>query len=381
MSVLGLRTASGAMVLVVLFSSCGGASAPSPTSAPTYAVERRPHVRHAAEDVEPSAFLATCADSPAAVEGESWPPYTPDSRWQEQVAKAKERYRTRQAAYRPHLQVYSATGDYLNYGATLNYHNDPSIAFDDRGIPMANYDGRREYNPVTVAQYALSQHGRYLRGWEDADEFLRAADALLELQDSDGGLRYPFAYTYYLTGEVLEPGWVSGLAQGQALSVYARAYALTKDARYLEAGDAAFAFLTRWHSDGGTMDTLAHLDPSLDGYGFFMEYPVGEPFYTLNGFTFTLLGLYDWSQSPAPGAAHAGMALHCGTRTLERILPYYDAGGLSTYDLGHLAGAQWPNIQAEYHAIHIYTAYALNSVLPSEVLRNQVARWREQVDE
>lgn len=380
MSVLGLRTASGAMVLVVLFSSCGGTSGQGPTPAPTYAVAAMPHVRHAAEDVEPATYLAECARSEAPAEGESWPAYTPDGKWGEQVAKAKERYRTRQAAYRPHLQIYSATGDYLNYGATLNYHDDPSVAFDERGVPMASYSGRKEYNPVTVAQYALSQHGRYLRGKGSADEFLRAADALLELQDENGALRYPFDYTYYLTGEVLERGWVSGLAQGQALSVYARAYALTHDQRYLEAGDLALAFLTRWHSDGGTMDTLAHLDPSLDGYVWFMEYPVGEPFYTLNGFTFTLLGLYDWSQSPAAGAEQASLALGCGMRTLERVLPYYDAGGLSTYDLGHLAGASWPNIQPEYHAIHIYTLYALNSVLPSPILRAQVERWREQVD-
>lgn len=86
------------------------------------------------------------------------------------------------------------------------------------------------------------------------------------------------------------------MAQGVALSALARAYNATKDARYLEAGERSLAFISVEKKDGGAKTSLADLHPSLKGYVYFLEYQTEPDVYTLNGYMFALLGLYDWGR-------------------------------------------------------------------------------------
>ena len=48
--------------------------------------------------------------------------------------------------------------------------------------------------------------------------------------------------------------------------------------------------------------------------------------------------------------------------TLHRILPYYDLGGFTAYDLSHLMYHRSPHIGANYHAVYIFLLHALVSI-------------------
>lgn len=279
---------------------------------------------------------------------------------------------------------YDAMGDFLGFGHNDNYEADPDLRWDAAGAPLVEYGGAYYRNPVTAAQYALTLYGRTLRGLADNSRFLAAVDVLLTMQDSRGAFPAPYPFPYYRTGEVLDPGWVSGMAQGQALSVLRRAYGLTGDARYRAAGDAALEFLLTGPQDGGPMNTLGRLDPGLQRFITFEEFATAEPHYTLNGFVFTLLGLYDWSTiDRAPGDTTSGIAARlfdCGLATALYTLPYYDVGGFSAYDLGHILTEGPPNVQPEYHAIHLDLLGALYEISGEPGLLQWLTEWSRAVD-
>merc|ERR1712226_1084295 len=63
--------------------------------------------------------------------------------------------------------------------------------------------------------------------------FWKSVDSLTSDYDDAGG--YPMPVTRKIEGyDNLEPGWYSAMSQGQAMSVLARAYHLSKDASYFK---------------------------------------------------------------------------------------------------------------------------------------------------
>lgn len=272
----------------------------------------------------------------------------------------------------------------MSYGRVRTYGVGEEMQYDDDDIPMINY-GTYEYNPLTIAQYALTVYGRYLHGGDEADRerFLEVMEGLLKRQDEDGAFRYMFTWEYHLGEEPFEPGWVSGLTQGVALSALARAYDLTGDERFREAGDVSLEFMLTPISEGGTLTTLEDLAPELANYVFISEYPHDPVYYTLNGFMYSMVGLYDWADVMAgtPGADLAARYLECTTKTLELILPLYDVGGFTAYDLAQvMLGAESTNLNPHYHAVHIYLLHALDSIEENARFKMFEERWAEYVD-
>lgn len=277
---------------------------------------------------------------------------------------------------------YDSFDKYLNYAKYKKFRESDRVRFDEEGIPLVKYGADFHYNPVTVSQFALTQYSRYMEGdVENLKVFFIAVDKLIDMQGSDGALRYNFRWKYYLSGEVYEPGWVSGMAQGLVLSVYARAYDISQDHRYLKAGSNVFSFLIKRKENGGTMTTLVDLDDSLDDYVFFAEYLSTPNNYTLNGFMFTLLGIHDWNQVNEKYGVRgkAGQYFRMGMATLTKILPYYDIGGFSAYDLGHLTYGKKPHVAARYHFVHLNLLDALYSASGSRNLNVWSSMWKYHV--
>jgi hypothetical protein len=333
-------------------------------------------------------FGASCSDDPTTASGapsvatEHWPAYSPDSAWQAAVSLARLKYLFYGNTYQTNLQDYSSSGDYLNLSLTDFWRDIPGVErLDATGVPMINYDGTFYYNPVTVAEFALSQHGKFLRGIEpDLTRFWAGVARLLELQEADGSFQYVFDFPYYLNAGYFHAPWTSGMAQGMALSVFYRAWKLTGDSTYIAAGDRAFNFLIKPVSAGGVTQDLRFLDPSLSRWIIVDEYPALPSAYTLNGFMFALLGVYDWSNlNPLGQSAVAQVYFARYLATLDRILPYYDVGGFSAYDLGHIVYSSQPNLDPDYHATHIYLLHALGSVTQDPVLAQYEDLWRSYV--
>lgn len=271
-----------------------------------------------------SLALVACAQPT----NEHWPHYSPLAAYGPMVEAWRAEYLEAGYDHTWRMGTHTATGDYLRHSTTRVFRDvEGLIRLDEDGVPMRNYGGEYHYNPVLVAQYALNLYGRHLLGEDTAEAFEAALARLLALQDERGAFTYDFVWRYYLLAEPYEAGWTSGMAQGQALSALARAYHWTADGRYLAAGERALDYLLTPVTEGGVMDDLSDLHPSLYRYVTFEEYLAEPASYTLNGFMYTLLGLYDWSEVANSQRARKYFAM--GVETLKRILPYYDLGGFS----------------------------------------------------
>jgi hypothetical protein len=281
-------------------------------------------------------------------------------------------------SYQDRRGAYDPNGDYFA-SHLARYSSDGEIELDREGLPKSVYLGKAYYNPVTLSQYALSLYGRYLKGEKNQLKPFRAAvEKLLTMQSPDGGFSYPIELHHQ--SPPLKPGWRSAMAQGQVLSVLSRAHRVFKDPRYLRAGDLAMSNLQKSVRKGGTRSTLADLDPSLSHYVWFPEYPYEKIIYTLNGYMFTLIGLYDWSRVGATTSPTAQKDFEAGILTLEKVIPYYDVDGYSAYDLGHMQQDKHPYVPPSYKNIHIHLLHGLNSLVSSPVLKHFEATWTRKVD-
>lgn len=288
------------------------------------------------------------------------------------------------------IGYYDSFDNYLSIENVSSYTDQNIVRFDPKGIPMVKYYDNFYYNPVTIDQYALSYYNIYLRDKNNSKEnkymkqqFLNAADWLIDNMDSSGAFRYSFNYKHYLDENELQPGWISAMAQGQALSVFARAYHLTWDRKYIDAGNAVFKFLVTKTSDGGAMDNLGSLNPSLEDYIFFQLYVTSPPSYTLNGHMYTLMGLYDWSNisNNKEISEEAKTYFDKGLDTVKYILPYYDIGGFVTYDLGFLTkpGIK-PTINFDYYGSHLTLLDAFYLITKDETFSYYRNLWTSYIE-
>lgn len=300
------------------------------------------------------------------------------------VKDAIHRYPNEARDFNLFLCDYKPFCDYLNYGKNKDIlFNFNGLKFDEQGIPKVLYGNSYYYNPVTLAQYGLSLYGGFLEGKVEKDEFIKVVDKLITLQDDRGAFLYNFSWQYYLNKELYKPGWVSGMAQGQALSILSRAYKITGNEKYLKAGEKAFKFLITPISKGGVTTNLGNLDISLKDNIIFEEYISSSATYTLNGFMFTLLGLYDWSNvgGESENKYVAQQYFDKGIDSLSKILHYYDIGGFTAYDLGYITrNGLKPHIGVNYHGVHIYLLKALHSITNNQQLYNYYALWRSYVE-
>lgn len=318
---------------------------------------------------------------------ENWPVVDYDPRYKGIALEALEKYKYQGRDYNPYLQNYDPFGNYLNINELKKhtYVESEQITLDNDGLPKVKYGEDFYYSTVTVSQYALTHYGLYLSGEEESlNKFITAADKILELQDESGAFPNNFKYRFYLSDEIYDSGWFSAMDTGQALSVFARAYHSTGDEKYLKAGNKALEFLITPIEDGGVMTTLEDLDPSLKDYIFFEEYVTQPNNYTLNGYMFTLLGLYDWNIVTEEYLESknniAKKYFNLGMETLVNILPYYDIGGFTSYDLGHMTFEKDPHPGIGYHMVHIYLLHALYSVTEEVQLKHFENIWRYYVE-
>ncbi len=241
--------------------------------------------------------------------------------------------------------------------------------FDEQGLPQTLYKatGTFFYNAVIIAQYGIAEYGYYMstNSKQHRENCLRAAKGLLQLQDKQGG--WPNLIDYPTRVASLESGWYSAMAQGQVISLFARANALEPDSAYQSAAHRALDLLEIPTNEGGLLS-------KLDRYDFFEEYPTLPPSYTLNGFIFCLFGLYDASQ-----VFHDDRAEHLfqsGFQTVKAVLPLYDGDGLSSYDLSHITHPPLDRLRdRKYHILHVQQLQALDSIQHEDIFTFYINKW------
>lgn len=237
-------------------------------------------------------------------------------------------------------------------------------SFDANGILF-----KGAYHPVSIAQYALYCYERFSDGEATArDAFLRHADFLRDAQQSGGTYPYPFPHPAY----DVPAGWISGLAQAEAFSVFVRAYALTNDAEYIDRARAALAPLERNAGAGGVT--------FMRGDDVFFEEMPARPTHILNGHLSCAFSVWEAMQYGL--ASNALAELHeASIRTLIKWLPLYDDNGWSYYELAVLGDGKRRYVPITYHQTHINQLRVYAAMTARAEFAGMSDRWRRGLDQ
>ena len=181
------------------------------------------------------------------------------------------------------------------------------------------------------------------------------------------------------------------MSQGHALSVLTRAYRKTTNDKYLTAAVKALQLFKHAtfiqnissatdeiNSDRRTLPTKQTGVSSkfMNQFLWFEEYPTQPNTFVLNGFMYSLIGLYDlWHTVKTFEASknqehiysegvEAGDLFLRGLNSLNIMLPLYDTGSRSVYDLRHVTmpGVEPKVARWDYHAVHINLLYLLSTI-------------------
>jgi hypothetical protein len=246
--------------------------------------------------------------------------------------------------------------------------DDPERPVDGDGVAVYERDGRAYDHPVVLARYGINA----VAGWTatgDGD-YLRRAEAnagrLLATATESGGalwFSYPFDYPLGHGGEVIGAPWWSGMAQGQALSLFTRLYQATGDGVWRDAaGRTLRSFSVQRNGDAPWQ---LYVD---EGYAWFEEYAGStEPLRVLNGQVFALFGLYDYAA--LTGSATAAALFDAGVTTVKDHFDRFRVeGGVSYYCLrADYCDVGFQN--AKYHGIHTHQLATLSRLTRDPELR------------
>ncbi|XP_075237680.1 D-glucuronyl C5-epimerase isoform X2 [Lycorma delicatula] len=170
----------------------------------------------------------------------------------------------------------------------------------------------------------------------------------------------------------LLPGWYSAMGQGHGMSVLARAYYHSGgDQQYLETAVRALRPFRVLSKDGGVLAMF------LDQVPWYEEYPTQPPSFVLNGFIYSLIGLYDLlTLAPSKYVEEANILFQQGMHSLKKLLLAFDTGSGTNYDLRHVTIGTAPKIARwDYHSTHINQLLLLATIDKDPLLSTTATRW------
>jgi heparosan-N-sulfate-glucuronate 5-epimerase len=263
----------------------------------------------------------------------------------------KERYKIPSDLTSPELREYY----FIFEEARLSVGKDQALIkkFDKNGIPINKTyidvtDKDYVYFPISIGQMGLAIFHTYLKteSEEDKKRFLNFADWFFNNAEVT-----PQLGAYWMTDVSLpqykNPGsWQSAFSQSRGISILLRGYQLTDNKDFAEMAEKALIPFTIPVSEGGVT--------SFTKWGpYYEEYTSTEPTMVLNGNIFALCGLHEFTRV-FPQNNLAKKLFEEGLETLEKVLPEYDMGYWSRYNL---CEADWhPKIDPAtiaYQRLHI----------------------------
>ena len=239
-----------------------------------------------------------------------------------------------------------------------------------RSSPAADLDllARLTADPVRANPVSILQLGLGALQLRDPDRLPLLAKIVSWVEqrvDEHGRLayRFPMPHTY-----PLDPPWHSALAQGEAVSF------LLRGACVLDRSDL---FELAERTAGPLLDADSPLVVVTPDGPVLQEYPTDPPAHVLNGWLFSLWGLYDLAHAGRPmtgivRAAADGFA--AGAAALAaRIDRYRTAVGWSLYDL---YPHPLPNVASPfYHRLHVEQLRRQQELLPDPRIAAVAAEW------
>uniref|UniRef100_A0A2C9M0S6 heparosan-N-sulfate-glucuronate 5-epimerase n=1 Tax=Biomphalaria glabrata TaxID=6526 RepID=A0A2C9M0S6_BIOGL len=199
------------------------------------------------------------------------------------------------------------------------------------------------------------------------DHLIHSADWLVNNQDPMGGWPTEIGMR---TGDIqLKPGWYSAMGQGQAMSTLVRAYNVTG---FLESEEGAGGGFWLGSEEGGVR---ARFLGQLDWYEEYPTTPTST--FVLNGFIFSMLGLYDVMKTVDGESQQLSEKLwNAGLKSLKIMIGMYDSGTGTLYDLRHVINHEQPNrARWDYHTTHIALVQEMAIIDGDPIFHQTANRW------
>jgi hypothetical protein len=134
------------------------------------------------------------------------------------------------------------------------------------------------------------------------------------------------------------PPWTSGLSQGTAIQVLARAWSETHEPQYLTAAQQALGIFKAGPSAGVRVAT--------PGGAHYLEYTYAPGERILNGFVQSLVGLYEYAK--LTGDPVGQQLFEAGDAQARVEVPLYDTGAWSKYDQSSESNLNYHELLAEF---------------------------------
>ena len=161
-------------------------------------------------------------------------------------------------------------------------------------------------------------NGYYLSGHENGNLRQLLGEVIPLATKRAGGIAWEYMFNF----DGGAPPWTSGLSQGTAVQVLARAWSRFKEPADLTAAQQALGIFETSPPQGVRVSTPAG--------AMYAEYTYAPSDKILNGFIQALVGLYDYT---AITKDPLGLALfEAGDGEARSLVPHYDTGAWSLYD-------------------------------------------------
>lgn len=261
------------------------------------------------------------------------------------------------------FHVKQGKGKFFSTTEVKGYYNDltnkvsTNIILDKNGIPKnTTITGVEAYFPITIFQYGLGLYDLYLKSDNPSylSRFLKIADWSLTNIKPNG--------MWNCMDQIHDKAHQSqsSMCQGEGASVLLRAYKQTKDKKYYNAAKKAIDFMLKSTADGGT---TYYSDSNI----IFQEYVSEYNLSVLNGWIFSIFGLYDFTLINHEN--HYKTILDQTINTLCKSLKNYDRGFWSNYDIvGTIASPA-------YHELHVSQLEVLYNLFHKSEFKSYATKW------
>jgi len=160
------------------------------------------------------------------------------------------------------------------------------------------------------------------------------AEAIPLATQRAGGIAWEYMFQF----DGGSPPWTSGLSQGTALQVLARAWSKTHEPQYLTAAQQALGIFKTGPQTGVRVSTAAG--------AHYLEYTYAPSERILNGFIQSLVGLYEYTKLTGDPAGQE--LFEAGDAEARAEVPHYNTGAWSMYDQSSESDLNYHELLAEF---------------------------------
>lgn len=256
-------------------------------------------------------------------------------------------------------------GYYLDFTSKANYKE----KINSNGIPLSSYKGQNYFeHPTVIAQYALGifelLHKKNFSDDELRNKFIKIAwwfdDNKVNIKDGKGWL----IDVLYPDWGVNKP-WISAMTQGEVISVLSRAALLSKNEKFEKLANEALVPFDYHVNDGGIVNHFHSIS-------IYEEAPIkNKTTAVLNGFIFSLFGLYDLIL--LNNNEKANMLFKNGVNSLIKLLPFYDINNWTRYRLMEYPKKYYSSYT--YHILVIEQLRAMYYLTGEKIFYEYSKRW------